>query len=216
MVVTELQTRVNHANLSVLLFLDQKCCWCYIFLLFSTMGGGMRCAESFETELSPKKVVGKVTQHCNGEMRNWLGKCSILLGKCSNLLGKRCNLLGKWSKFVGEMKQMDGEMKQNVLGRCPEGKVKCTLHCIAWYCIVLHGVVQFGVISLYLSGISPTHFASFPHPFASFPQQICFISPTNCFVSPTNCCISPTNCCIPPTSFSFPQCNVVSLCFAQN
>ena len=63
---------------------------------------------------------------------------------------------------------------------------------------------QHGVISLYLSGISPTHFASFPHPFTSFPQQICFISPTNCFVSPTNCCIS-------PTSFSFPQCNVVSL-----
>ena len=27
-------------------------------------------------------------------------------------------------KMVGEMQQMDGEMKQNVLGRCPEGKVK--------------------------------------------------------------------------------------------
>ena len=67
---------------------------------------------------------GKVTQHCIGEMRNWLGKCSNLLGKCSNLLGKRSNLLGKRSKFVGEMKQMDGEMKQNVLGRCPIGKVK--------------------------------------------------------------------------------------------
>ena len=42
-----------------------------------------------------------------------------------------------------------------------------------------------GVISLYLRGISPTHFASFLHPFALFPQQICFISPTSCFVSPT-------------------------------
>ena len=71
---------------------------------------------------------------------------------------------------------------------------------------------QEGVISLYLRGISPTHFASFPHPFASFPQQICFISPTNCFVSPTKCCISPTNCCISPTIFSFPQHNFVSLC----
>ena len=66
--------------------------------------------------------------------------------------------------------------------------------------------------SLYLLGISPTDFASFPHPFASFPQQICFISPTNCFVSPTKCCISPTNCCISPTIFSFPQHNFVSLC----
>ena len=69
---------------------------------------------------------GKVTQNCVGEMRKWLGKCSNLLGKCSILLGKRSNLLGKWSKFVGEMKQMDGEVKQNVLGRCPEGKMQYT------------------------------------------------------------------------------------------
>ena len=112
------------------------------------------------------------------------------------------------------MKQMDGEMKQNVLGRCPEGKVKTT-HCTVLNLMVLHVRKLYlarGVISLYLSGISPTHFASFPHPFASFPQQICFISPTNCIVSPTNCCISPTKCCISPTSFSFPHCNVVSLC----
>ena len=71
---------------------------------------------------------GKVTQNCVGEMRKWLGKCSNLLGKCSILLGKRSNLLGKWSKFVGEMKQMDGEVKQNVLGRCPEGKMQYTLN----------------------------------------------------------------------------------------
>ena len=69
-----------------------------------------------------------------------------------------------------------------------------------------------GYTAFYLRGISPTHFASLPHPFASFPQQICFISPTNCFVSPTKCCISPTNCCISPTIFSFPQHNFVSLC----
>ena len=81
-----------------------------------------------------------------------------------------------------------------------------------FFLFTIQAVAVTGVISLYLRGISPTHFASFPHPFASFPQQICFISPTNCFVSPTKCCISPTNCCISPTIFSFPQHNFVSLC----
>ena len=32
--------------------------------------------------------------------------------------------MGKQSKFDGEMKQIDREMKQNVLGRCPKGKVR--------------------------------------------------------------------------------------------
>ena len=77
---------------------------------------------------------------------------------------------------------------------------------------LLEGPGKIGYTAFYLRGISPTHFASLPHPFASFPQQICFISPTNCFVSPTKCCISPTNCCISPTIFSFPQHNFVSLC----
>ena len=112
-----------------------RCCCSWIknaagaifFYCFQLWGGDEVCGVIWN-RIKPKKVVGKVTQHCNGEMRNWLGKCSILLGKCSNLLGKRCNLLGKWSKFVGEMKQMDGEMKQNVLGRCPEDKVNTTHH----------------------------------------------------------------------------------------
>ena len=69
-----------------------------------------------------------------------------------------------------------------------------------------------GVISLYLRGISPTHFASFPHPFASFPHQICFVSPKKCFISPTVCCISPTKCFISPTVCCISLCNVVSRC----
>ena len=69
-----------------------------------------------------------------------------------------------------------------------------------------------GVISLCLWGISPTHFASFPHQVASFPHQICFISPTNCFVSPTVCFISPTDCFISPTKFSLPHHYFASLC----
>ena len=35
--------------------------------------------------------------------------------------------MGKRSKFDGEMKQIGGEMKQNVLGRCPKGKVRIHL-----------------------------------------------------------------------------------------
>ena len=69
-----------------------------------------------------------------------------------------------------------------------------------------------GVFSLYLLGISPTHFASFPHPFASFPHQICFVSPKKCFISPTVCCISPTKCFISPTVCCISLCNVVSRC----
>ena len=69
-----------------------------------------------------------------------------------------------------------------------------------------------GGAALYLLGISPTHFASFPHPFASFPHQICFVSPKNCFISPTVCCISPTKCFISPTVSCISLCNVVSRC----
>ena len=101
---------------------------------------------------------------------------------------------------------------KNLTFRNSAGVLICEVH-FQWTVLKILAVnISDGVISLYLSGISPTHFASFPHPFASFPQQICFISPTNCIVSPTNCCISPTKCCISPTSFSFPHCNVVSLC----
>ena len=67
-------------------------------------------------------------------------------------------------------------------------------------------------VALYLLGISPTHFASFPHPFASFPHQICFVSPKKCFISPTVCCISPTKCFISPTVSCISLCNVVSRC----
>ena len=69
-----------------------------------------------------------------------------------------------------------------------------------------------GGAALYLLGISPTHFASFPHPFASFPHQICFVSPKKCFISPTVCCISPTKCFISPTVGCISLCNVVSPC----
>ena len=69
-----------------------------------------------------------------------------------------------------------------------------------------------GDVALYLLGISPTHFASFPHPFASFPHQICFVSPKKCFISPTVCCISPTKCFISPTVCCISLCNVVSRC----
>ena len=69
-----------------------------------------------------------------------------------------------------------------------------------------------GDISLYLLGISPTLFASFPYQFASFSHQICFISPKKCVISPTKCCISPTNCFIYPTVRCISPCNFVSLC----
>ena len=70
----------------------------------------------------------------------------------------------------------------------------------------------YGDISLYLLGISPTLFASFPYQFASFSHQICFISPKKCVISPTKCCISPTNCFIYPTVCCISPCNFVSLC----
>merc|ERR1712112_478892 len=76
----------------------------------------------------------------------------------------------------------------------------------------LHCVFSYGDVALYLLGISPTHFASFPHPFASFPHQICFVSPKKCFISPTVCCISPTKCFISPTDCCISLCNVVSRC----
>ena len=124
------------------------------------------------------------------------------------------------------MKQMDGEMKKNMLGRCPKGKVQ---HHPSSHASALRTHLKthrgeksskcnrcdytfFGVFSLYLLGISPTHFASFPHPFASFPHQICFVSPKKCFISPTVCCISPTKCFISPTVCCISLCNVVSRC----
>ena len=73
-------------------------------------------------------------------------------------------------------------------------------------------VHHIGVISLCLWGISPTHFASFPHQVASSPHQICFISPTNRFVSPTACFISPTDRFISPTQFLTSPTHFVSLC----
>merc|ERR1712112_654998 len=76
----------------------------------------------------------------------------------------------------------------------------------------LHCVFSYGDVALYLLGIPPTHFASFPHPFASFPHQICFVSPKKCFISPTVCCISPTKCFISPTVSCISLCNVVSRC----
>ena len=80
---------------------------------------------------------------------------------------------------------------------------------------VLHPSVKRVIIGWYalcLWGISPTHFASFPHQVASSPHQICFISPTNRFVSPTVCFISPTDRFISPTQFLTSPTHFVSLC----
>ena len=82
---------------------------------------------------------------------------------------------------------------------------------LLWQRLQSH-VRQGGDVALYLFGISPTHFASYPHQFASFPHQICFVSPKKCFSSPTVFCISPTKCLISPTVCCISQCNVVSRC----
>ena len=162
-------------------------------------------------------MFGKVTQNVLGKWETVLGKWSDLLGKWSKLLGKRSDLLGKWSKFDGEMKQIwwgdeatwwGNEAK--CVGEMPHRQSEITpisASSVHHQRIISTSSVhhQHGWYALCLWGISPTHFASFPHQVASSPHQICFISPTNCFVSPTVCFIS-------PTSFSFPQCYVVSLC----
>ena len=100
-------------------------------------GGGRKlwCLfETFQTIFSPKYgknlkylvifFFGKMTQNYVGKRNKLLGKWSNLLGKCSKLLGKGSIFLGKWSNFDGEMKKTVGKMKQNLLGRCPKGKVQ--------------------------------------------------------------------------------------------
>ena len=47
-----------------------------------------------------------------------------MVGEMQQFVGEMKHFVGETKHFVGEMKQMDGEMKQNVLGKCPEGKVK--------------------------------------------------------------------------------------------
>ena len=58
------------------------------------------------------------------EMQQTVGEMKHFIGEMQQTVGEMKHFLGKRSKFDGEMKQMDGEMKQNVLGRCPNGKVQ--------------------------------------------------------------------------------------------
>ena len=50
-----------------------------------------------------------------------------MVGEMEQFVGEMQHFVGETKQFVGEMKQMDGEVKQNVLGRCPEGKMQYTL-----------------------------------------------------------------------------------------
>ena len=119
----------------------RKCGW--VVVLVVVVGGMGECRklwcsfETFQTKFSPKygkklkifgKIVffffGKMTQHCMGKCSKLLGKWSNLLGKCSKLLGKCSIFLGKRSNFDGEMKLIVGKMKQNMLGKCPKGKLQ--------------------------------------------------------------------------------------------
>ena len=75
------------------------------------------------------------------------------------------------------MKQMDGEMKQNVLGRCPEGKVNTT------HCTTPCNTMQYHAIPL---NTNEYYWVVFTLPFGHLPNTFCFISPSICFISPTN------------------------------
>ena len=59
-------------------------------------------------------------------------------------------------------------------------------------------------------GISPTHFASFPHHLTSFPHQSCFISPKKLLHFPNNLIQQIAS--FPPKKFSLPKHYFVSLC----
>ena len=115
----------------------------------------------------------------------------------------------RYSCWVGDTNMMKNMQQLSIrMGQCGlSGQPGSSpTWCLNWWDSLNGG------FSLYLLGISPTHFASFPYQFASFPHQICFVSPKKCFISPTVCCISPTKCFISPTAWCISLCNVVSLC----
>ena len=83
--------------------------WAQFLLLGGRRGGAMRCAGSFETELSPKKVFGKVTQNLLGKWESGWGNAALCWGNeaiCwgneAICWGNEANLLGKWSKWMGK------------------------------------------------------------------------------------------------------------------
>ena len=113
-VVIELQTRVNHANLSVLLFLDQKCCWCYIFFTVFNYGGRNEVCGVIWNRIKPKKSC-------------WQSDTTLQWGN-EKLVGEMQHFVGEMQQFVGETMQFVGEMKQICWGNEANGwgnEAKC-------------------------------------------------------------------------------------------
>ena len=79
------------------------------------------------------------------------------------------------------MKQIDGEVKQNVLGRCPEGKMQYTPYDVASTYDVARGLFHFtfGAFPQHILLHFPIHLLHFPNKFASFPQQIALFPQQN-------------------------------------
>ena len=174
-----------------------RCCCSWIknaagaifFLLFSTMGGGMRCAESFETELSPKKLLAKWHNIAMGKWETgwgnaafcW-GNAAICWGNDAICWGNEANLLGKWSKWMGKWSKMCWGDAQKVKwtpphtkwldalrGSSPARYINCTgLFHFTYRASPQHILLHFPIHLLHF----PNKFASFPQQIASFPQQI--------------------------------------------